>query len=182
MQDQTNFFVELIETFITSLVILLVLYLLVAFPEVVYGASMEPTLTTGERILVERITPKYKELQRGDVVVFNPPGNENDDYVKRVIGLPGEIIRISDCSVFISKDGKTFQLDEPYLSSGTCTQGGPVLKEGRARKLQDDEYIVLGDNRSKSADSRIFGPISKKTSVLGKVAYRFWPVGRLGGL
>lgn len=188
MQDQVtesteikehSLLIEVLETFVSSIVVLLVLYFWVAFPEVVYGASMEPTLHTSERILVERITPKFRELKRGDIVVLHPPGNDGVDYVKRIVGLPGEVIKIADCSVYISKDGKTFKVEEPYLFPDTCTQGGPILKEGRARKLNADEYVVMGDNRTKSADSRIFGPISKEDSILGKVVYRFWPPQKL---
>ena len=173
---------DIIEPFITSLVVFLVIYLWVAFLEAVSGASMEPTLHTGDRILVERLTPKFKGLNRGDIVILHPPGNDTKDYVKRVIGLPGEIIRISDCNVYISKDGQTFKLNEPYLAPDTCTMGGPIIKDGRARKLNADEYVVLGDNRGKSADSRIFGPINKDNSVLGKVVYRVWPVNSFGSL
>jgi signal peptidase I len=173
-----NFLIELIETLVTSFAILLLIYLFIAFPEVVFGASMEPTLHTGERILVERLTNRFGEYERGDVVVLNPPGNDSDDYVKRVIGMPGEIVKVIDCNVYVSKDGKKYVLQEPYLDESTCTIGGLTLRNGRSVILDENDYFVLGDNRSRSADSRVFGLVEEER-ILGKVVLRFWPVTKL---
>ncbi|MFZ5424677.1 MAG: signal peptidase I [Patescibacteria group bacterium] len=169
---------ELFETFIVSIVLLLIVYLVLAFPEVVFGASMEPTLKTGDRILVERVTKRFNGLQRGDVVVLHPPGDDDVDYVKRVVGIPGDIFKIDDCKVYITRAGEKYELDEPYLALETCTSGGDSIKEGRALKLEEDEYVVLGDNRTRSVDSRSFGHITEDR-VLGKVLVRFWPLNKL---
>lgn len=173
------FIIDFVETVITSFVVLAILYLGIAFPEVVQGASMEPTLYTNERILVERVSKHFKGFQRGDVVVLHPPGDDSVDYVKRIVGLPGDVVRIQDCHVYISSSGEKFQLEENYLSNGVCTLGGPILKDGRAQRLGSDEYVVLGDNRENSADSRFFGPVSKGR-ILGKVVFRFWPINVAG--
>jgi len=177
-----NLLVELFETFLSSAVVLFVLYMWIAMPELVYGASMEPSFYTGERVLVEKVTKHFSGFERGDVVVLNPPGNDHIDYIKRIIGEPGNIAKIKGCNVFISVDGMKFKLDEPYLSKDTCTSAmGPGLREGHSVVIDDDHYLVLGDNRSASADSRIFGLVSKDR-ILGKVVFRFWPFSRIGFL
>lgn len=172
--DFASFFSETIETIITTVVILLVLNFWVAFPEVVSGASMEPGITNGERIYVERLTKHFSGFSRGDIVVLNPPGNDREDYIKRIIALPGEIINISDCEILITSTAQKFKLDEPYLADGVCTQGGNSIKEGRALKLKDNEYVLLGDNRPRSVDSRVFGPVTYDR-IKGKLFLRFWP-------
>lgn len=179
-KDKT-FIIDFVETIVTSFVVLAVIYVGIAFPEVVQGASMEPTLYTGERILVERLSKHIKGIQRGDVVVLHPPGDDRVDYVKRVVGLPGEIVKVQDCRVYISSDGQKFELEEVYLSEGVCTFGGPILRDGRAQRLSDNEYLVLGDNRENSADSRFFGPIGKDR-ILGKAVFKFWPPSAMGFL
>jgi signal peptidase I len=179
--DSKEFFLDLAETFVVSLLVLLVLYGLLAFPEIVSGASMEPLLDDGDRILVEKVSKHYREFERGDVVVFHPPGDDNIDYVKRIVGIPSDVVKISDCNVFITRDGKRFMLEEPYLQEDTCTKGGTGFSEGRARKIEDETYVVLGDNRSHSADSRLFGPIDIDR-IVGKAVLRFWPVSKINFL
>ena len=155
-----------------SFVVLSAIYLFLAFPEVVSGASMEPFIRDGERIIVEKVT-KYlsdEPFKRGDVVVLHPPGDDHIDYVKRVVGLPGEVVGFSDCQVQITNDEGKFTLNEPYLYDGTCTSGISKL----SRRLEENEYLVLGDNRGKSADSRIFGPVTRDR-IIGKAIVRFWP-------
>ncbi len=182
MQNEIkNLILELLETFISSLIVILVLYMWVALPEQVWGQSMEPNFHTGERVLVEKVTKHFDDFERGDVVVLHPPDSDSIDYIKRVVGLPGEMIKIMDCEVYISVDGKTSKLEEPYLGSGTCTNGGTSLREGRFQKIEEDEYFVLGDNRGNSADSRYFGPVNKDR-IVGKAILRFWPVNKMGFL
>lgn len=176
-----NFSLELLETFISSIVVLFVIYTTIAMPEQVWGASMEPTFHTGERILVDKVSKYVKDFNRGDIVVLNPPGNQDVDYIKRIVGMPGEIVKIMNCQVFITKDGKKFQLDEPYLSANTCTSEGPQLREGRSIKLEAGQYLVLGDNRNHSADSRYFGLVDK-SKIVGRVLFRFWPLNKAGWL
>ena len=174
-----SFFIELLETFLTTLIVLFIIYATVAMPEQVVGASMEPNFHTGERILVEKLTKHFKSFERGDVVVLNPPGNESSDYIKRIIGIPGDIVKVFDCQVYISTDGKKYVLDETYLPERTCTSEGPRLKEGRSIKIEENEYLVLGDNRARSSDSRYFGLV-EANSILGRVIFRFWPLDKLG--
>jgi signal peptidase I len=172
---------ELFESFLSSLVVLFLLYKFVAMPEVVHGASMSPNFETGERILLEKVTRHFKPYERGEVVILNPPGQDKVDYLKRVVALPGDIIKIKECRVYISRYGETFELQEAYISDNVCTIDGPKLGEGRSTRLADDEYVVLGDNRTNSVDSRVFGVV-KGSRIQGRVVFRFWPLGKVGFL
>jgi signal peptidase I len=174
-----KFFVEIFETLLFSIIVLFFIYVFIALPEVVWGSSMEPNFYTGERILVEKITKHFRDYTRGEVVVLNPPGNSNADYLKRIVGVPGDILKIFDCEVYIVHDGVKYKLEEPYLADGTCTHDGTAIKEGRSFKIDDDYYVVLGDNRAVSSDSRYFGLV-KRDKILGRVVFRFWPLDRLG--
>jgi signal peptidase I len=137
------------------------------------SASMEPTLMIGDRILVDKLSYHLHGVGRGDIVVFaTPPAEAADttvkDLVKRVIGLPGEVISSSGGRVFIN--GRP--LHEPWLPPGTVTTGI------RTQKVPAGEYFVMGDNRSDSQDSRFFGPIPRSL-IVGRVVLRFWPLSRL---
>ena len=180
MQNK-NFFLELVETFVVSFIVLTVLYGLIAFPEIVSGASMEPGIEDGDRILVEKVSRIFTGFDRGDLVVLHPPDDPTIDYVKRIIGIPGDVVKISNCEVFVARDGNRFMLEEPSLYDDICTAGGKYFQEGKAQKVEDGFYAVLGDNRSRSADSRVFGPIAQE-KIVGKVVFRFWPFSKLGFL
>jgi signal peptidase I len=134
-------------------------------------------LKDGDRILVEKISKNFQDFERGDVVVFHPPDNDDIDYVKRVVGIPGDVVKILDCKVYITREGDKFMLEEPYLYENLCTKGGSGFLEGKAKKIEEGHYLVLGDNRNRSADSRLFGIIEEERMV-GKAIYRFWPLSK----
>jgi signal peptidase I len=137
---------------------------------IVEGGSMLPNFDTGQLIIVNRIAYFYSKPERGDVIVLHNPRNAAEDYIKRVIGLPGETVQISGGYVYV--DGK--QLYEPYLDmENFCyTCEGTWL-------LGADEYFVLGDNRRNSTDSHIFGAV-KQDVIIGKAWLRYWPTNSLG--
>lgn len=174
-----KFILEMMETFLSSAVILFFIYMWIAMPELVFGASMEPNFYTGQRILVEKVTKHFKDFERGEVVVLNPPGNDDIDYIKRIIGLPGDVVKIKDCGVYIYTEGKGYKLQEDYLSKEMCTVEGPKMREGRSVRIDDGHYFVLGDNRDESADSRVFGLVPGER-ILGRVVFRFWPIDKAG--
>ncbi|MBP8960829.1 signal peptidase I [Patescibacteria group bacterium] len=176
-----SFFLELGESLFSSLIVLFLIYKFVAMPEVVHGASMYPNFDTGERILMEKVTKFFKPYERGEVVILNPPGNANIDYLKRIVALPGDIVKIQDCKVYISRYGEKFELQEDYLPDSVCTDSGSFFREGHSVRLFDDEYLVFGDNRGNSVDSRYFGVI-KASNIQGRVIFRFWPLNRVGFL
>jgi signal peptidase I len=174
-----SFFLEMLETLVSSVIVILVIYSTVAFPELVVGSSMEPSFYTGERILVEKLSKHFAPFKRGDVVVLHPPGNDNVDYVKRIVGVPGDVVKIFDCKVYIKNGEESFLYEEGYLMDGVCTEGGTKIKDGRSFKIEVDSFLVMGDNREHSMDSRVFGLVSKER-ILGKVVFKFWPFSKVG--
>jgi signal peptidase I len=137
------------------------------------SASMEPTLMIGDRILVNKLSYHLHGVGRGDIVVFaTPPKEAADttikDLVKRVIGLPGDVISSKGGRVYI--DGTV--LAEPWLPPGTVTMDLP------RQTVPPNEFFVMGDNRSDSQDSRYFGPIPRSL-IVGRAVLRFWPLSRL---
>jgi signal peptidase I len=179
MKDAKHVIIEMAETFLVSFVIIMILYGIVAAIEIVSGASMEPTFYTNERILVDKISPFVDNYKRGDVVVFRPPTDRGSHYIKRVIGLPGETVKIFDCRVYIQTDSIKYQLSEGYLFKDLCTSGGTAVKDGRSIKIPEGRYLLLGDNRPFSVDSRYLGFIDRK-SILGRVSFVLWPPGKMG--
>lgn len=171
---------EIVESFLTSFLVVLILYVTIGSVEVVWGASMEPNFESGERILVDKITKNFREYQRGEVVVLVPPTEESKHYIKRVIGLPGDIIKVFECSVYVYREGNQFVLDEKYLGPQDCTKGGSqFLQEGRSIKVPEGQYVVMGDNRGNSLDSRFFGMV-ERSDIVGRVVFRFWPPDKVG--
>ena len=143
-------------------------------PFYVKGASMEPSFYDDEYLIIDEISYRFSEPQRGDIVVFKYPRDPNQFFIKRVVGLPGEKVEITDGYVFIYKqDGQKILLNEYlYLSVESKTVGS------RLWQLGDNEYYVLGDNREHSMDSRTFGPVAKEL-IVGRVWLRGWPIARL---
>ncbi|RME39520.1 MAG: signal peptidase I [Thermoflexia bacterium] len=152
---------EIAETLLLALAIYLVINTLTG-RFYVRGSSMEPSLHNGQYLIVSKISYLFGEPQRGDIVVFVSPNNGKEDYVKRIIGLPGERVEIRDGAVWING----YRLEEPYLSSATPYTGAWVLGP--------DEYFVLGDNRPNSSDSHTWGPLPRK-NIIGKAWLCYWP-------
>jgi len=151
---------EIVETaLLTAIIFLLVNAATGRFK--IDGSSMEPNLHNDEYVIVDKVTYLFGKPQRGDVVVFYLEGQPKD-YIKRVIGLPGETIEVSNGTVLV--DGRP--LDEPYLTPSNVTYP--------QRQLGEDEYFVLGDNRGNSSDSRSFGPIHL-SNVVGRAWIVYWP-------
>lgn len=149
----------------------LVRYFLIQ-PFFVEGASMEPNFETGEYLLIDELSYYFREIKRGEVVVFHYPLDTSKYYIKRVIGLPNETVEIKGGKITIynsSSDQEGFSVTESYIPSNFTTEGN--IK----KKLGKDEYFVLGDNRLSSSDSRRWG-VLPKSDVVGRVFLRAWPV------
>jgi signal peptidase I len=162
---------EAINTLLFLIAVFTVLQLALPRSEV-HGRSMEPTFVEGQRLIISRINYMLGDPQRGDIIVFNSPQARDDDpsLIKRVIGLPGELVEIRDGEVYINGQ----RLDEPYIKE-------PCTRQCRDRQWQlaDDEYFVMGDNRNVSNDSRAFGPI-KHSAIIGEALFRYWPLNAIG--
>jgi signal peptidase I len=136
--------------------------------------SMVPTLKKDDRVLVNKLSYKLHDVNRGDIVVFSkPPKEQSDikDLVKRVVALPGETVEAHNGHVFVNDR----RLDEPYLPDDV------VQADFAPQKVPSGDVWVMGDNRSNSEDSRVFGPI-RESSIVGRVFVRIWPLNRLGFL
>jgi len=141
----------------------------VAQPFVVEGASMDNTFHSGEYLIVDQLSYELGNPERGSVLIFKYPKNPSQFFIKRVIGMPGETISISNGIVTIinSEHREGFVLDEPYLGSEKMDTVTTILKS--------DEYFVMGDNRAVSSDSRYWGPVSKKY-IIGRPFLRLFPL------
>jgi len=159
-----SFWRELIETFVLIAAIYAFVNLATA-RFVVDGRSMLPNFNTDQFIIVSRLSYVLGDPQRGDVVVFHNPADPHNDFIKRVIGLPGETVTIQNGRVYING----VRLEEPYIQNfcrGTVCDG--------TWEIGPDEYFVLGDNRSSSRDSHNFGPIAREL-LIGRAFIRYWP-------
>lgn len=154
-------------TLLPAVLIALLIHLFLAQATRVYGQSMEPTLHTNDRVIVEKITYRFRSPERGDVVVVRVK-DRSQPLIKRIVGLPGETIAIHDGRVYI--DGRP--LDEPYLSRPTHGFLPPT-------RIPPLHYFVLGDNRDASSDSRSFGPVAKE-DIVGRAIFRYWPPTQIG--
>ena len=166
---------EIIESLTFSLAIFSVVYLFLFMPMEVHGASSEPTLQEGDRFIIDKISYRFDTPSRGDFVVIQSPQNPDVDFIKRIIGLPGEIISLQAGSVFINRN----QLIEAYLPARVVTTPGSCLPEGKNLLIPAGYYFVMGDNRSHSSDSRSFCSI-EGSKIIGRAVFRWWPPGRVG--
>jgi signal peptidase I len=165
-EKSTHLIREIIETIALTLIIFLVIRF-AAQSFRVDGESMEPGLHTDEFVIVDKMSYLFQSPQRGDVIVFHYPVDPSKDFIKRVIGLPGDTIRITGSSVIV--DGQT--LHEPYISL-------PFNFENKTLKLGSDQFFVMGDNRDNSLDSRSWGPLGR-SYIIGKAVAVYWPVNDL---
>lgn len=162
--------VEFIETFVVIGAIFALIYLFIAQPHKVSGKSMFPTFDDGDFIFTDKISYRLGQIKHGDIIVLKNPRNEAQDFIKRIVALPGETIKIQNSIVYVN--GKP--LNENYLPPGNITRTGAFLKEGEEVKAGDNQYFVLGDNREHSSDSRAWGAVTKE-EIIGKVFFRYWP-------
>jgi len=172
-----KFLSSVLEVFEVALIAVVSVFLIRTFlvqPFLVSGASMAPNFSSGDYLLVDELTYRVREPERGEVVVFSYPSEGSTYFIKRVIGLPGEGIKIEGniVSVFSEEYPEGFVLDENYLPPGTVTRGSVDLR------LSEGEYFVLGDNRSYSFDSRSWGTLVYE-DIVGLARVRLWPLGSL---
>ena len=169
------FVMEIMETVVFVGSLFIVVYLFILQPNQIKGASMEPTFYNGNYIFTSKITFKMRSPQRGDVVVFHSPKNHDIEFIKRIIGLPGDMVLIQENELYVN--GK--RLDETYISAKTTLVPGSFAQDGVSIEVPKGRFFVMGDNRPRSSDSREFGTIPRE-SIVGHVFYRYFPTDKIG--
>jgi signal peptidase I len=174
-----RFFLDVSEVIVFAIGIFFFVYLLIMRPHKIEGESMMPNYLNAEYLLTEKVTYYLNKPQRGDVVVLRPPltVSEGDEFIKRIIGLPGEKIRISGGRVYINDK----LLNEPYIASSVTTNGGFFLVNNADYIIPKEKYFVMGDNREHSSDSRYWGPVplnltpnGDKEGINGRAWIVYW--------
>jgi signal peptidase I len=169
------FFLDFLETIVVSLAIFAVVYLFLFQPHQVDGLSMMPDFKNGEYILTDKISYHLHKPNRGDVVVFHSPQDERIDFIKRIIGTPGDILKISGGYVYLNGT----KLEEIYVNDPGQVLPGKFLREGVEIEVPLGQYFVMGDNRNHSSDSREWGLITS-SEIVGRAFFRYWPISEFG--
>ncbi len=171
-----NLWVEIGKTLVLALILAIGINRFVAEARFIPSGSMEPTLAIDDRLIIEKLSYRFSQPQRGDIVVFNPTAaleeqKFKDAFIKRVVGLPGERIEV--------KDGKVWVNGQPIAENYTAERANYNWQfEG---VIPANSYIVLGDNRNSSYDSHYWGLVPKD-KLVGRAIVRFWPPARVGGI
>jgi len=165
-----GFFLDIIQVVVFAVALFLFMYLLLFQPHKVKGDSMQPNYPDAEYLLTDKVTYRFHEPKRGDVIVFEAPTENGDEYIKRIIGLPGEKVSVNEGKVFING----IRLNEAYLSDTLYTSGGMFLENGATVTVPAGEYFVMGDNRPYSSDSRTWGFVTK-AKITGRAWLVYWP-------
>jgi signal peptidase I len=166
----SDLFLDLLEIAIIGVTVFVLVYIFIGQLLEVTGNSMEPTLHDQEQIIAEKISLKFKPLTRGEIVIFRHPENNERLLIKRVVGLPGERIKIENGFVYINGE----VLKEPYLKEQGVNEGNKNLIEGVEYHITGNSYVLLGDNRRESSDSRSFGTIREEL-ILGRSLMVYYP-------
>jgi len=161
-----RFLVDILETILLSVILFLGINAITARVRV-DGQSMVPTFDSGEFVIVSKLSYKLGEFDRGDVVVFHLPRDPDQDYIKRIIGLPGDLVVVDEGEVYVNGH----QLGEPYINAPPTYNG--------EWQISDDQLFVLGDNRNNSSDSHSWGPVPLDL-IVGKAVFVYWPFDSMG--
>ncbi|NEQ53343.1 MAG: signal peptidase I [Leptolyngbya sp. SIO3F4] len=179
-QKQQNPWIEGLQTIGLSIALALGIRQFVAEARYIPSESMKPTLQVNDRLVIEKLSYRFQEPQRGDIVVFWPPseivpaGQKKDAFIKRIVGLPGDVVEVTEGTVLVN--GKV--QDESYIHTPPTYEQDPLT-------IPAGNYFVLGDNRNASYDSHawdIAKPFVPEDQIIGKAIVRFWPLTRVGGL
>lgn len=173
MKKFLSFIWEILKLTVIALLIVVPIRYYVFQPFIVKGQSMEPNFENGDYLIIDELSYHFRAPQRGEVVVFKYPQDPSQRYIKRIIGLPEETVEIKDGKVVIYKDDLLVEsLDESEYLSSLQTSGDVRTA------LNNNEYFVMGDNRTASYDSRRWGSVPKE-NIIGRVLIRAWPVAEM---
>ncbi|TVP59422.1 MAG: signal peptidase I [Nodularia sp. (in: Bacteria)] len=194
-QPDNSWLAELARTVILSIVLALGIRTFVAEARWIPSGSMEPTLNgtpnqwEADKIIVDKLKYRFSEPQRGDIVVFSPTQTlqdeqYNDAFIKRIVALPGEKVELKDGKVYINNqrlDEVRYLTSEQRTAIDVCTSGSQPAYLAQPETIPRDSYLVLGDNRNSSYDSRCWGVVPRG-NIIGRAVLRFWPLNNIGGL
>lgn len=175
-----SFFLDIIETVVIALSVFLIIYLTLVQPHQVNGQSMVPNFQSGEYVLTDKISYKFRDPLPGEVVVFHAPEAANCpqgtgcDFIKRILAVPGDSVAVKDNHIIVNG----VPLPESYIPADFKTLPGPYTKD-RTITLGEDEFMTVGDNRPYSSDSRAWGPTPKE-NIVGRAFFRYWPLDVMG--
>lgn len=173
-QPQENPWVEILKTITLSIFLALGIRTFVAEARYIPSGSMLPTLEIDDRLIIDKMGYRFTDPQRGDVVVFSPTEElkkqYKDAFIKRIIGLPGETVEVTNGKVFVNGE----EISEDYIAEKPQYNWGP-------QTVPEGSYLVLGDNRNNSYDSHYWGFVPRE-NIIGRATVRFWPPNRIGGL
>lgn len=170
-----SFLIDTVQTLLLVFAVFLVIYIFLFRPFRVSGNSMDPTFSDKQYILTNIITLKLGKPKVGDVIVFKSPPDPEKDYIKRVIGVPSDTAFIKDGDVYVN--GKMLDQSK-YLKPSVKTYGGSFLHENEPVTVPLDQYLVMGDNRGGSSDSREWGFVPLKL-IIGKSFFVYWPLDKM---
>ncbi|TSC67607.1 MAG: signal peptidase I [Parcubacteria group bacterium Gr01-1014_72] len=164
---------EFIRFAMIAALIIIPFRIFIAQPFIVSGASMVPTFHNGEYLIVDELSYRFQRPERGDIIIFRLPFDQKKFLIKRIVGLPNETIEVQSASITVRSETNPegLRLEEPYLRAET--NGNP-----QTIALGTDEYLVLGDNREQSADSRIWGGLPREL-IIGRAFLRLFPPSKL---
>ncbi len=170
-----SFIWEVAQVLVLALSIFLFVYLLIMQPHKIKGASMEPNFHDNEFLLTDKLSYRFGEPKRGDIIVFKAPPKYIEEYIKRIMAIPGDRVEIINNELFINEE----PVEESFLPQDTITSPGQFLPEGKLITVPENSYFVMGDNRSHSLDSRSFGFVPKE-KITGKAWFVYWPPQQFG--
>ena len=167
-------FFDFLQGIVAIAAIMVMVYLFIMSPQEISGSSMNPTFINGEFILTNKVVYRFTLPKRGDVIIFKSPKNKDVDYIKRVIALPGETIKLEGGQFYINNNLLTEHYDflKPVF-------GESFLHEGDEFTVPEGQYFMVGDNRPGSSDSREFGSVVLE-DFIGKAILRYWPTSKMG--
>lgn len=171
MRRISSILFEFVQSFVIAGAIFVITYFFLLRPFQVNGQSMYPTYEDGELIITNIVSLRFQPISRGDVIVFKSPPNQEKDFIKRVIALPGEKILLKDGLIYI--DGQAIN-ESSYLDTNLRTYGGSFLRENNETDIPLGNYFVMGDHRNFSSDSREWGFVSYD-KIIGKSFIVIWP-------
>lgn len=172
-QSTKSSFWEFVQYAIIALLIIVPFRIFIAQPYVVSGSSMDPTFKDADYLIVDQISKRFEEPQRSSVIIVRYPKDLSKFFIKRLIGFPGETVEIKKglVTIYNGENKEGVQLNEPYVVY--------TKQEDFSKKLGEDEYFVMGDNRAGSSDSRIWGALPKEY-IIGRPIVRLLPLGEMG--